>query len=74
MSVRLSPMKDSIPSVHLLAPREAAKLLSVSPRTLWKWTFEAEPALPHIRLGRLVRYRPADLETWINRQRQGGGQ
>jgi len=62
----------------LLSPREAAQMLAVSPRFLWKITFQQSPGLPHIRLGRLVRYRPADLEAWVARHRvqsrQGGGQ
>ena len=46
----------------LLSPREAALRLSVSTRTLWTWT--ARGWLPAVRIGRLVRYRPADLERF----------
>jgi predicted DNA-binding transcriptional regulator AlpA len=49
----------------LLAPKQAARILAVSPRTLWRMTFEAADALPHIRLGRLVRYSVRDIERWI---------
>ncbi|MGQ9635940.1 MAG: helix-turn-helix domain-containing protein [Bryobacteraceae bacterium] len=49
----------------LLSPREAAKLLAVSPRKLWAMTFEEVPGLPYVRCGRLVRYRPEALQAWI---------
>jgi len=54
----------------LLSPRDAAKALGISERTLWRLTFEQTPALPHVRLGRSVRYRPEDLETYIESKRK----
>jgi hypothetical protein len=56
----------------LVSPREAARRLSISPRKLWSITFEEQPGLPYIRVGRLVRYAVSDLEFWVDRQRQGG--
>ena len=53
-------------------PKEAARMLAVSPRKLWAMTFEDEPGLPYIRCGRLVRYPVADLQRWIESQRKGG--
>lgn len=54
----------------LVSPREAAKLLSVSPRKLWEMTFAEIPGLPYLKIGRLVRYSLSDLEGWIHAQRQ----
>ncbi len=51
--------------VLLVDTKEAARMLAVSPRKLWGMTFEDEPALPHVRCGRLVRYSVADLESFI---------
>jgi hypothetical protein len=56
----------------LVSPREAARMLAVSPRKLWAMTFEQAPALPYVRCGRLVRYSPDDLRRWIDAQREGG--
>jgi hypothetical protein len=56
----------------LVDPREAARMLSVSPRKLWAMTFEEQPGLPYIRCGRLVRYSLSDLRLWIESRRQGG--
>lgn len=49
---------------------EAAKRLSISPRTLWGLTKEG--TIPAVRIGRLVRYSPAALETWIANQKGTG--
>jgi excisionase family DNA binding protein len=66
-------MREQAHSATLLVdPKEAARLLAVSPRTLWALTFEKQPALPHLRCGRLVRYSLADLNRWIEAQRAGG--
>jgi len=56
----------------LVTPREAARMLAVSPRKLWAMTFEETPALPYVRCGRLVRYAPGELRQWIDAQRKGG--
>ncbi len=59
-------------SVLLVDPKEAAKMLAVSPRKLWGMTFEDQPGLPFVRLGRLVRYRIDELERWTESQQHGG--
>ena len=64
----ISSKKPESPSVPLLVkPPEAARLLAVSPRTLWGLTNCGE--IPCVKIGRLVRYVPADLETWIENQK-----
>jgi hypothetical protein len=57
----------------LVSARRAAKLLSVSERTLWGMTWPRGD-LPAIRLpgrgrARSIRYAVGDLEKWIERQR-----
>ena len=54
----------------LLNPAQAAEALAISPRKLWAMTASGE--IPHVRLGRSVRYPVADLEQWIEEQRNGG--
>lgn len=56
----------------LVSARDAAYLLSVSPRKLWAMTFEEAPGLPHVRCGRLVRYSPEELRRWIDAKTKGG--
>ena len=55
----------------LLLPREAARLLSISERKLWTLT-HVDKAIAYVRVGRLVRYSPCDLQSWIDSNRQGG--
>ena len=54
----------------LVTVREAAKLLAISERKLWELT--AGGQIPVVRIGRAVRYLPADLHAWALSQRQGG--
>jgi excisionase family DNA binding protein len=51
----------------LLRPRDAARSLAISERTLWELTRRG--AIPCIRVGRAVRYDPRDLQQWIERNR-----
>ena len=54
----------------LLTPRQAAEGLAISPRKLWAMTASRE--IPHIRLGRCVRYPVDDLRRWIAEHKEGG--
>ena len=66
------PNQEANPTPKLLlSSREAARLLSVSPRTLWACT-KPRGELPSVRIGRSVRYHVADLERWIEKQKEGG--
>ena len=58
-----------------LRPREAAKALGVSERTLWEWTHRRD--VPHVRIGRTIMYPVDALREWLNRQadiKNGGEQ
>lgn len=52
------------PEKRLLTSREAASLLSISARTVWAMTVP-RGSLPCVKVGRAVRYRMKDLESWI---------
>ena len=51
----------------LWTPAEVARSLAISPRKLWAMTAASE--IPCVRLGRAVRYDPADLRDWIDQQK-----
>lgn len=55
----------------LLKPSEAAQRLSISERKLWGLSAPRGP-LPCVRIGRSVRYAPADLDEYIHRTRDLG--
>lgn len=52
----------------LIDTTQASQLLSLSPRTVW--TLTARGDLPSVRIGRAVRYRIADVEQFVERQRR----
>ena len=55
------------PSTPILVDsREASRLLSISPRKLWELTKLRE--IPSFKVGRIIRYRIADLEAWTQQQ------
>lgn len=65
-------MSNSTPTnpTLLLTPQQAAEALAISPRKLWSMTASGE--IPHVRLGRCVRYSIRDLEAEIERRKKGG--
>jgi excisionase family DNA binding protein len=54
---------------HLLTAKEVGALLQLNA----SWVLDAarRNAIPHIRLGRYVRFRRTDIETWLLDQRRG---
>lgn len=57
----------------LLTPKEAAVALGVCEKTLWSLTDPRGP-IACVRIGRAVRYDPADLTAWIESVKSGGPQ
>ena len=66
MSVTTTPTLSPL----ALRPREAAKLLGISPRTLWTWTHVG--IIPCVRVGtgkrKAVLYPLSDLQAWLSKQ------
>ena len=54
----------------LMKAKEAAALLAISTRKLWEITNCGK--IPHVRIGRSVRYDPDDLRAWIDRRKRKG--
>lgn len=61
-------MMDNPPKL-LVDARAAANMLSISLRKLWSMTAGGE--LRAVRIGRLVRYDPADLRAYIEKHKGG---
>lgn len=49
-----------------LRPREAAKALGVSERTLWAWTAAGD--VPHVRMGKTILYPVDSLRRWLDKR------
>lgn len=58
------------PPVLLLKSADAARILAISERTLWK--LKEEGSIPHVVLGHAVRYPYAALVAWLQKQTISG--
>lgn len=58
-------------SCNLLGNIAAAAYLGVTPRTLEVWRCTKRHAIPYIKVGRLVKYRQTDLDSWLTAQTVG---
>lgn len=60
-------MPDQIPEARLLTPQRTAEYLGVRP----SWVYEQARArrLPHLKLGKHLRFLQDDLDAWIAEQR-----
>jgi len=52
----------------LISPKDAAKLMCISERTLW--TLTATGKLPCVKIGKIKRYAVRDLNIFITQQTQ----
>ena len=48
---------------NLLTPQEIADVLGVSKSTIYQWTHQE--FIPHVKLGRFVRFRQSQVEKWL---------
>jgi excisionase family DNA binding protein len=58
-------------SERLLTARELAEYVGLAPSTILDW-FEAG-RLPGFKIGAAVRFRPSEVEAWLEAQRRGPG-
>lgn len=58
-------------TLKLLKPQDVAEMLGVSVETLNVWRATNRYPLPYVKAGRLVRYRPDDVNTFIESRLQG---
>jgi excisionase family DNA binding protein len=66
MTMKAAP--DASPKL-LIDSIEASRRLSISSRTLYRLTKAGQ--VPAVRMGRAVRYSPADLAAWVESQKAG---
>lgn len=55
----------------LLDTERAAALIGVLPETLEVWRCTRRYDLPFIKVGRAVRYRPSDIQKWLESRTVG---
>ena len=54
----------------LLNPQEMADCLGVEKSTIYQWTHQG--FIPHIKLGKFVRFREGDVMQWLDKRTQNG--
>jgi excisionase family DNA binding protein len=54
---------------ELLTVEELAQVLRVPP----SWVYEHKDAIPHVRLGKYLRFRISEIETWLQALGDDGG-
>lgn len=57
-------------NTDLMNSVEVSKSINVSEGTLAVWRSTGRYTLPYIKVGRLVRYRRADIEAWLDRRKK----
>ena len=60
------------PEKLLISAQEAAKSLSICPKTLWNFT-HPRGTIPSVKIGSRVLYKPGEFNKWIEAQRGGNG-
>lgn len=56
---------------RLMTPNEAADFLGIDAQTLNNWRTTQRVQVPFLKVGRLVRYRRQDLETYLTKNTHG---
>lgn len=64
--------RDLANETPLVSPGQAAELLGISERLVWRLTFE-RATFPYVRIGRCVRYSVDGPRAWVARQTRGQG-
>lgn len=63
------PAQQALNPNELLTNDQAAALVGLKPQTLQNWRMTGKYNLPYIRVGRLIRYRRADVMNWLASRR-----
>ena len=67
MDTNQVPFGAKILRSDLLSRREAAAYLGLSEQTLAIWKCTKRYDLPYVKIGRLIKYRKADLDAFIEK-------
>lgn len=71
MSANTTNLITALKGTELLTSEQAAAYIGVSPGTLEVWRCTKRYHLPFIKVGRLVRYRKSDLDSFLDRRTIG---
>ena len=60
---------EQLPPIEWLSPVEAAHLMGISLRSFSKLLHDKAGPIPFVRVGRLIRIRKSDLDSWMEARR-----
>ena len=69
----MNPRSQRTPSTEmerLLLPQDVAALIGVKLSTIYQWTHLGY--IPHVKLGRLIRFKRISIQKWLERQEIDG--
>lgn len=52
---------------RLFTPKEVAEYLAVSPKTIYKWSFQGR--VPYLKLGKTLRFDLKEIDEWLKGHR-----
>jgi len=55
---------------RLLTPKQLSDLLQVRPSTVYEWAHMG--FVPHVKLGKCLRFKPKEIERWMQARSQHG--
>ncbi|MEO5344309.1 MAG: helix-turn-helix domain-containing protein [Gammaproteobacteria bacterium SHHR-1] len=70
MIIKETGAASKLTNPNLLTEAEAAEYIGVAAGTLTVWRSTGRYALPFAKVGRLVRYRRSDLDSWLESRTQ----
>jgi excisionase family DNA binding protein len=70
ISLRDRTSKEALDMEKLLTIEQLSELLQVKLSTIYQWTHTG--FIPHVKLGRLVRFRESDVLEWIKKRQHPG--
>ena len=74
MRTNTLPLSELFQSANeLLNEKQAAQHIQVAPGTLAVWRSTGRYQVPFFKVGRLVRYRLADLDAWLDSRLHANG-
>ena len=58
---------------HLLTVDELCSFLGIPKKSIYKWTSDRHSGIPYYKIGRHLRFRKSDVDSWLIKYRSSDG-
>ncbi len=65
--------QEDLEELRLLSVDDLVDLFGIPKRTIYKWSYEGTIGLPFIRIGRHLRFRPAEVAAFLKSHEKAAG-